>query len=104
MVLLRVADYLQMQAERAPQQLLQISRLRSPVSEREWRTHLAVADIRNTHNDPEAIFVDAAPGDSKSYLKLKRLLRGLQLELDNSWAVTGEVYGRFGSLAKLGLT
>ena len=104
MALLRVADYLQMQAERAPQQLLQVKRLRSPVSEKEWRTHLSVVDIRHTHSDPEAIFVQAAPGDSKSYLKLKRLLRGLQLELDNSWAVIGEVYGRFGSLAKLGLT
>lgn len=104
MALLRIADYLQIQAERAPHQLLQVKTLRSPASEREWRTHLSVVDIRHTHADPEALFVQAAPADSKSYLKLKRLLQGLQAELDNSWAVMGEVYGRFSSLAQLGIT
>ena len=103
MALLRVADYLQMHQERAPQQLLQVRTLRSPRSEREWRTHHAVIDIRNTHSDPEAIFVQAAPDDAKTYLKLKRLLQGLQAELDSCWAVLGEVYGRFGALANLGL-
>jgi hypothetical protein len=34
---------------------------------------------------------------------LKRLLQGLQAELDSCWAVIGEVYGRFGPLANLGL-
>ena len=55
MALLRISDYLQMHAERAPQQLLQVRRLLSPVSEREWRAHLSVLDIRHTHNDPEAL-------------------------------------------------
>jgi hypothetical protein len=92
-----------MQSERAPQQLLQVRRLRSPISQKEWRTHFSVVDIRHTHSDPEAIFVQAAPEDSKVYLKLKRLLKGFQSELDSVWAVLGEVYGRFGSLSKLGL-
>ena len=78
-------------------------RLRSPLSEREWQAHDAILDIRNTHNDPEAIFVQAAPKEARTYLKLKRLLQGLQAELDSCWAVLGEVYGRFGALAKLGL-
>jgi molecular chaperone HtpG len=103
MALLRVADYLQMQQERAPSQLLQVRRLRSPVSEREWQAHHAILDIRNTHSDPEAIFVQAAPQEARTHLKLKRLLQGLQTELDSCWAVLGEVYGRFGALANLGL-
>lgn len=103
MALLRVADYLQIQQERAPQQLLQVRRLRSPLSRREWRAHHAILDIRSTHSDPEAIFVHAAPEDVRTYLKLKRLLQGLQVELDSCWAVLGEVYGRFGALANLGL-
>ncbi len=104
MALLRVADYVQMQAERAPQQFLKVRKLQSPVSKGEWETHGAVIDIRPTHADPEALFVQAAPADSKTYLKLKRLLQGLQLELDNSWAVIGEVFGRYENLSKLGLT
>ena len=92
-----------MQQERAPSQLLQVRRLRSPVSETEWQSHDAVLDIRHTHSDPEAIFVQAAPQEARTYLKLKRLLQGLQSELDSSWAVLGEVYGRYGALAGLGL-
>ena len=61
MALLRVADYIQIQQERAPSQLLQVKRLRSPLSEGEWKSHQAILDIRNTHDDPEAIFVQAAP-------------------------------------------
>jgi hypothetical protein len=103
MALLRIADYLQMQNERAPKQLLHVRRLHSPISRREWEAHQAVIDIRNTHSDPEAIFVQAAPGDTRTYLKLKRLLNGLQMELDSCWAVLGEVYGRFAPLSSLGL-
>jgi molecular chaperone HtpG len=104
MALLRVADYVQMQAERAPQQLLQVRKLQSPISEGEWQAHHAVQDIRHTHSDPEALFVQATPANAKTYLKLKRLLQDLQLELDHCWAVIGEVYGRYGQLSNLGLT
>ena len=103
MALLRVADYLQVQAERAPHELLRVKRLRSPVSQREWRAHDAIRDIRNTHEDPEAIFIDAAPADVVTFLRLQRLLDGIQEELDASWAVLGEVYGRFKQLEGLGL-
>jgi hypothetical protein len=103
MALLRVADYLQVQAERAPEQVLRVRNLRSPVSQREWKTHEAVRDIRNTHEDPEAIFVDAAPRNVAIFLHLKRLLTGIQKELDASWAVLGEVYGRYPPLSELGL-
>jgi len=74
MSVVRIADYLQVQAERAPQQMLQVRQLRSPISQGEWRGHAAVRDIRNTHDDPEAIFVDAEPKDVKTYLRLRRLL------------------------------
>jgi molecular chaperone HtpG len=104
MATLRIADYLQIHSERAPDQLMHVRRLKSPISQREWTAHHAIRDIRNTHEDPEAIFVDAAPSDVATFLKLDRLLRGLQSELDNSWAVLGEVYGRYGALSKLGLT
>ena len=103
MVLLRISDYLQMQSERAPNQLLQVKQLCSPFSAREWRTHSSVLDIRHTHNDPEAIYIEAAPADVKTFTRLKKLIDGLQSELDISWAVLGETYGRFGELAMLGI-
>ncbi len=103
MAVLRVADYLQVQAERAPEQLLRVQKLRSPLSQQEWRTHEAIRDIRNTDEDPEAIYIDAAPKDVATFLKLKRLLVGIQGEIDASWAVMGEVYGRYEPLNSLGL-
>jgi len=104
MCVLRIADYLQVQPERAPTQILQVQRLRSPFSQQEWNAHEAVRDIRNTHEDPEAIYIDVVPKSAAIFLKLKRLLNGMQDEIDAAWAVLGEVYGRIGSLERLGLT
>jgi hypothetical protein len=102
MALLRVSDYLQIREERAPKQLLKVHRLRSPLSRREWKAHLAIHDIRNTHDDPEAIFIQSEPQDVETYLKVKEWLADIQVELDTSWAVLGETYGRLGELSKLG--
>lgn len=103
MVVLRISDYLQVQAERAPKQVLKITKLSSPLSQVEWKSHQAIRDIRNTHDDPEALYVDAMPDDVETFIKLKRLINGLQRELDSSWAVLGEVYGRISQLNNLGL-
>jgi hypothetical protein len=94
MTLVRVADYLQIEADRAPSQLLHVQRLRSPISRREWDSHNAVNDIR-PGKDPEAVFVSTDPQNVATYLRLKSLLTDLQQELDTSWAVLGEVYGRY---------
>jgi hypothetical protein len=104
MTLLRVGDYLQIQAERAPYQVLKIKSIRSPLSLREWTAHAAVRDIGTFENDPEAILVQAYPEDVHTFLRLRDWLQGIQLELDQSWAVLGEVYGRYGCLKELGLT
>jgi len=103
MSVLRIADYIQVQSQRAPKQVLSVRRLRSPTSQREWKSHEAIRDIRNTHEDPEAIFVDAAPKEAKIFLHLRKLLVAIQGELDDSWAVLGEVYGRYEGLRNLGL-
>lgn len=82
MVVLRIADYIQIHAERAPGQLLAVKRLRSPLSRLEWKTHHTVRDIRNTDEDPEALFVDALPATAQLFEKLRALLRDIQSELD----------------------
>jgi molecular chaperone HtpG len=103
MAVLRVADYLQIKAERAPRQVLQVKEIRSPVSRGEWRAHHSVKSVITRNDDPEAVVVRAAPPDVRTYLRLRSWLGGIQAELDSSWAVLGEVYGRVEELNRLGL-
>lgn len=104
MAVLRIADYIQVQSERALKSLLSVKELRSPISRQEWRAHFAVKDVSMNHDDPEALYVRASPKEVRTYLKLVNLFRDIQRELDESWATIGEVYGRRGELSELGLT
>lgn len=104
MAVLRIADYIQVQSERAIRTLLSVKELRSPISRQEWRAHFAVKDVSTRHEDPEALYVHATPTDVRTYLKLTSLFKDIQRELDESWATLGEVYGRQHELSQLGLT
>ncbi|MGV8837381.1 HD domain-containing protein [Cellvibrio sp.] len=104
MLVLRIADYIQIHAERAPKQLLHLKTLVSPISKGEWKKHHSIVEINQAHEDPEAIYVDAEPKDALSYVELKKLFSDIQLELDLSWSVLGEVYGRYDHLKELGIT
>lgn len=104
MAVLRIADYLQVHSERAERELLRVKKLRSPISRQEWNTHFAIRDIRSSHEDPEAIFVDANPTTASLFLKLTGLMKDMQVELDTCWAALGEVYGRYEPLDELGIT
>ena len=104
MGLLRVADYLQVESERAPKQLMRVRALASPVSAGEWRMHHAVVHVHQAGDDREALVVHAQPQDVSTYLKLKDLLAGIQSELDHTWAVLGEIFGPVPDLHALGLT
>jgi hypothetical protein len=92
-VLLRIADFFQIQSSRAPKERTAVVSFQSQLSAREWKVHQSVNDIHNTSSDPEAIVVIASPPDVGTFLKLKGWLEGLQEELDRSWAILGEVYG-----------
>jgi molecular chaperone HtpG len=94
MALLRIADYLQIQSDRAPVSLLSVRMLRSPLSVGEWQLHKSVYDVNWTHDDPEAVFVEIRPESAHTFLRARSLLQSIQRELDESWAVLGEVYGR----------
>ncbi|WP_294224155.1 ATP-binding protein [uncultured Shimia sp.] len=104
MSLLRIADYLQIQSERAPAARTQVSKFNSPISTREWSVHQCVSDITNL-TDPEAIDITAQPEDVATFLRLKYWVEDLQRELDITWAILGEVYGlhSHSGLNKLGL-
>lgn len=103
MALLRLSDYLQIDAGRAPEVVFRFRVLPSRVSALEWRAHNAVKNITPEHEDPESVEIQAEPTDVETYLRLRDWLDGIQSELDTSWAVLGEVYGRFDSLRPLGL-
>ena len=95
MAALRIADYLQIQPERAPKSLLKLHKLKSPFSIGEWCVHQSVRNITPAGDDPEAIFVDANPNDVATFLKFKHWASSFQAELDSTWAALGEIYGRF---------
>lgn len=93
MVLLRIADFFQIQPQRAPKERTDVASFKSPLSDLEWKVHQSVSEINNSGSDPEAIVINATPPDVGSFIRLRSWLTGLQTELDKSWAVLGEVYG-----------
>jgi len=96
MALLRVGDYLRVQSDRAPAGRLLLEPLLSPVSQKEQDAHQAVKAVRPTGAaDPECLTITAKPPNVRVHTKITTWLRGIQGELDRSWAVLGEVYGRY---------
>ena len=94
MVLLRIADYVQIDSSRTSKTLLKLKTFSSPISEIEHGAHLAVDGVDLKYqDDPERVFVSASPKDSSMYLKLRQLIKAIQYEFDISWAVLGELYG-----------
>lgn len=104
MAVLRVSDFLQVDSSRAPDIVAKVRSIRSPLSQGEWSAHQAVKEVHSFDDDPEALFVMVKPDNVRDYLRIKKLLIGLQQELDASWAVLGESYGRVEFLKELGLT
>lgn len=93
MALLRIADYLQIDRQRAPAVLLQLRNPQSPISVLEWQKHRAVQYI-GPATDPRGKMVTVSTDLSLSlYLQLRDLLAGLQAEMDHSTAVLDEAYG-----------
>lgn len=93
MVVLRIADYIQIDASRVNQFLLKLKTFNSPVSLIENKTHLAIDAINFNQPDSERFDVLCRPIDSSMLVKLQNLFKDIQKELDVSWAVLGEVYG-----------
>lgn len=100
MALLRVADYLQIDRQRAPAVLLQLRNPQSPVSVQEWKKHRAVQNIGPAIASRGKMITVSNDLSLTVYLQLRELLAGLQAEMDHSTAVLDEVYG---TLTELGL-
>jgi molecular chaperone HtpG len=93
MIVLRIADYIQIDSSRVDRFLLRLKTFNSPISKKEFDTHLAIDAITFTRNDQESFYVKCSPKSSEMYVKLNNLLNDIQKEMDLSWAVIGEVYG-----------
>jgi molecular chaperone HtpG len=103
MSVLRIADYIQIHSGRAPDEMFEVRNLRSQLSEQEWKKHKAIKGIHQEDNDPEALYVYVEAPSVMIYFKIQELFRDIQLELDKTWAVLGEVFGRTTNLKRLGL-
>lgn len=103
MTLLRLADYLQIDASRAPNLVFRYRVIPSHSSKLEWKTHEAVLNITAEAEDPESVEIKVLPQNIEVFLRLKEWLEGIQFEMDASWAVLGEIYGSSTNLKPLGL-
>lgn len=104
MILVRIGDYIQMHSGRAPELAHAIKSIRSPISKREWDTHRSVTNVLPT-GDPESLYVQVDPNDIVVLDRMKFLIGDIQQELDKSWGVLGEIYGRMHEygMSKLGI-
>jgi hypothetical protein len=94
MVLLRIADYLQIDKNRANDILLKIKTFKSPISLREHEMHLSISHLHfGKIREPELIYVECNPANAQMYVKIQDLIKDIQHEFDLSWAILGEIYG-----------
>jgi hypothetical protein len=93
MVILRIADYIQIDSNRVNPYLLKIKSFNSPISQLEFITHLSITHLNFNQPDSEKIYADCYPKNSEQFVKIKNLIKDIQNELDISWATLGEIYG-----------
>ncbi|MCF4101882.1 ATP-binding protein [Gillisia sp. M10.2A] len=94
MVLLRISDYFQIDVSRTPNIIVKLKSFNSPVSQNEFFKHLDVKYVQPFNKDPETLVIHCEPRNSSIFIKLKELFSDIQMELDTSWAVLGEIYGK----------
>lgn len=104
MILLRISDYIQIDGSRTSKFSLKSRTFSSPISSYEHKAHLAVESIDlKWQDDPERIYVETAPKDSRMFIKLGKLIKSIQEEMDMAWAVLGELYGKIGDEERPGI-
>jgi molecular chaperone HtpG len=94
MIVLRIADYFQFDAERVSPISLKLKTFESPISLVEHSKHLSIKFVKESSKDDELLIIEANPLDVKMFLDLIKLFQSIQYEIDISWAIIGEIYGR----------
>ncbi|TNI61062.1 HD domain-containing protein [Aeromonas veronii] len=103
MGVIRVADYMQFKANRTPKILFSTKSFCSPISIKEWKKHLSIISTNNSQPDEELLFIEAFPEDPVTLNSIKKLLGGLQREIDDCWSIFGEEYSRYPGLKNFGI-
>jgi hypothetical protein len=93
MILVRLADLLQINPERTNKILINLRTIYSPFSLKEHEMHLSINCVQIDNDDPELIVVQATPQNAEMYVKIENTIQYIQYEFDHSWAILGEVYG-----------
>lgn len=92
MVLIRLADYIQINSSNTDKTQLQIKSIPSSFSLKENASYIAIEYIQLENDDDEKIVVEADPQDAEMFVKIEKLIHDIQHEFDLSWAILGEVY------------
>ena len=100
MAVLRLADYLQIHRARADPSIPPLRSISSSASKKEWRKHGATFFEMQVRADAEALEVEVEPDNAHTFLAFKKLFDDIQHEMDATWAVLGEVYGRFDEMPR----
>lgn len=93
MILLRLGDYLQIDESRVFKVPFETKLFKSPISLFEHEKHFSISAYQPLSDDPETLFFNANPLNSRMYVSLKNLFNAIQTEFDTSWAIIGDVYG-----------
>jgi Histidine kinase-, DNA gyrase B-, and HSP90-like ATPase len=95
MALLRVSDFAQIHAARAPRLLLKLRDPQSPLTFAEWAKHAAVPRVSWDHQDPRAIHVVVSQSHGyRTHLALQELLAQFEDEIDRSISLLDYEYGQ----------
>ncbi len=103
MGVLRVADFLDLGPDRAPVIAFRFKEIKSPVSRQQYMDNQGFGKISWGNPDPESLHIPASPGDVQTFLEIQGWMAEIQAEIDQTWAVLGEVYGAHPRFSKLGL-
>lgn len=89
---LRLADLLDADENRAPKIIADMNTFSSARSQSEWNLNGLIENKQwaDSNGEPETLWIIATPVGSKQYLELKSWFEYWQKELDLSWAVMGE--------------
>lgn len=91
MTVLRIADALDADKNRAPNKDLRLAGIRTPVSVKEWTWNQRITRTALDWNNTEVYkHIEAAPKSSTEFVHLEKWLKWIQEELDLSWAVLSE--------------
>lgn len=94
MCIVRIADYLHITDDRINKYRLNLQNFNSQISKEEYLKHKSVYHSQTIYDNPETVYVEVNVDNCNIYLGMLDLLESIQRELDSSWAILGEVYGK----------